>query len=520
MHNLESRSLYPNETTYRTLIHPLVTSEIDAHRATGWDLFAHMRLVAHPVPSKTTYDMIIDACANHIMPEPERALDLWTEMTIDNKIPPDVHSFNAIIRAVGSVKTFYLESFRLMRQMLDFYHTSTPDSAQRAMYTPNRATFESLLVGATKNGDIARTRWILTEMIRFSNHSGMRENGSDISPTAETMTWIFQAYANSKPAIKKDDLKWVERKRAKELLRVEGQSEAVAKAAEEGESSVTVEGAVREEFIDLGEMVGEEDGEQWLKEEGDWTEIDSATLQRSLDGIREPESAEDGEEMAAWTSSKADDTPSTSSSSLRQSQSASSPTASSSTETTIPGPEPTPTRGGNVQTSPVPQSSSEILQEARRLLSHAGDDAAIFISNPTQRTPAGNLPSLRHVIINTKLVNAFLQVQYRHSDIRESLKAFDATHAEFEVRRDARTYQEVLKMLRYEVNSDQRDEAAEETFRVFQEWETYEKEGNVYLVEVEERSGKDVAWLHRRRMGLEPRIIETIWVTSISTMAL
>jgi len=482
--------------------------------------------------------MIIESCSNVILPEPERALDLWTEMTIDNKIPPDVHSFNAIIHAVGAVKKFYLESFKLMRQMLDFYHTSVPDSAQRAMYTPNRATFENLLVGAKKNGDIARTRWILTEMIRFSNHPGMRNNGEDISPTARTMVSIFNAYAASKPNIAKGDLNFVKEKEKERLLQVEeGEKAAVSSSANEGAVEVIGE---EEEEGEIQEMIVEEEGgvawEDGGEEEGftgeeDWTVIDSETMQDTLDLGRMPSEA-DAAETEAWDSFDASDYTPPPPEQLSDDEQPSTATFSSSSSTSssddptitdIPGPEPTPLRRqeGTVQTSPIPQSSNEILHEARRLLSHARDDAEIFLSNPSQRTPSGNLPSLRHVLINTHVVNAFLCVVYRQSDVlADKVAAFETVYKDYGVEKDARSYSDFFDMLNNPGKRRERENAAKECFRIWTEWEAFEKKTTELLAKVKEEQGSDVEYTVRKKWALEPRIVEHIWMTSISTMTL
>jgi hypothetical protein len=67
---------------------------------------------------------MIRACANPVSirfsSEPEKALDLWTEMTMDHKIPPTVQAYNAVILACVprlGTKTYVNEAFRLARQM-------------------------------------------------------------------------------------------------------------------------------------------------------------------------------------------------------------------------------------------------------------------------------------------------------------------------------------------------------------------------------------------------------------------
>ena len=504
LHDLENRDLYPIEATYRKLIRTLVQSDIHSERAVGWDLVAHMRLVAHPIPSKETYDLLMDACANVILPEPERALDLWTEMTIDNGVQPDVRSFNAIIKAVGSTRKFYLEAFRLMRQMLDFYHTAIPDSPQRAMYTPNRETFESLLVGAKKNGDIARTRWILTEMIRFSNHPGLAENGADIAPTAHTMKSVFQAYSSARPNIRRTMLKEqgqiaVPADHPRAVTDGQDDPHLVEEGEEEDEDEEFDPSQVTVEYGEAAETMDEHE----MDDDAEWGTMDPHSFEHHL-------SHGHTEQDPSASSSH----PSSSSSSEQQDRQPESPSSSG-----------TSARGPNVQQTPLPQSSSEIIDEAGRLLAHASDDSKIYYHDRTQRTPAGNLPSLRHVLVDTSLVNAYIHVIYRHTDeVKVWLHAFDTVYAEQGVRKDARSYLALFEALqaprRHKPGLD-RDEAANGLYRVFQEWELWEKETGADLQARLDR-GKDEGevWAIRRAIGLEPRVVEKIWASAIKVMAL
>lgn len=219
LHSLESSSIYVPESTYLSLLTPLLHSPVPAHRATGFDLFAHMRLVAHPTPSSESYIALIEACGKVDDPQPERALDLWKEMTEDQGIQPDVVAFNAILRALSSVGRFWGEALRVFKTMLDFYKASVPaggipgrenesESEQRRLYTPNRETFEVLLRGAAKNGDLARTRWVLTEMIRFSQSP---TGGEEVCPRSETLELVLMAYATARPVLSRGMVRFQKR---------------------------------------------------------------------------------------------------------------------------------------------------------------------------------------------------------------------------------------------------------------------------------------------------------------------
>ncbi len=49
----------------------------------------------------------------------ERALDLFREMTTRYAVRPNAEVYNALILACARRKDFYLESFRLLREMVE-----------------------------------------------------------------------------------------------------------------------------------------------------------------------------------------------------------------------------------------------------------------------------------------------------------------------------------------------------------------------------------------------------------------
>lgn len=107
-------------------------------------------------------------------------MDLFTEMTEDNQIPPTEKAYNGVIRALtreGS-QANYFEGLRLLKQMLDLN------------VWPTRHTFHAILEGARRHGDLPRARWILVKMV---------DTGGDSSPDPNTMGLVFQSYASYKP---------------------------------------------------------------------------------------------------------------------------------------------------------------------------------------------------------------------------------------------------------------------------------------------------------------------------------
>lgn len=89
----------------------------------AWDIFSHMCYITHPTPDTILYTQMIHTYANPVLiqfsSKPEKALNLWSKMTVDHKIPPTVQAYNAVILACvrSSTKTYMNEAFQLARQM-------------------------------------------------------------------------------------------------------------------------------------------------------------------------------------------------------------------------------------------------------------------------------------------------------------------------------------------------------------------------------------------------------------------
>lgn len=181
-------------------------------RNMAWDLYAQMRFAAHPQPSRQVYTTMIKACADPREPQPERARDLWLEMTVDNQVEPSGEEFNAIIHALGSTKTDYLESFDLLRQMLAKHRDATwepfveEDSLAVSPWVPTRETFNALLEGAKRAGDLDRARWVLNEVVDLARSSMAYGAKAIQGPNEETMASIFMTYASWKPVRRRDQI--------------------------------------------------------------------------------------------------------------------------------------------------------------------------------------------------------------------------------------------------------------------------------------------------------------------------
>jgi hypothetical protein len=183
LYSLEASGHTPLLATYTNLIHTLLAPNSPPHLfSRGWDLYAHTRLISHPVPDVALYSEMIQACSRGPHPSPERALDLFIEMTVDNHLPPSELAYNGVIRACAKEgsQPNYFEALRLMRQMLD------------TNVMPSRHTFHAVLEGAMRHGDLARARWMLVKMV------GM---GGDSTPDSNTMGLVFQTYASHRPPV-------------------------------------------------------------------------------------------------------------------------------------------------------------------------------------------------------------------------------------------------------------------------------------------------------------------------------
>ncbi|KAF8901074.1 hypothetical protein CPB84DRAFT_1778412 [Gymnopilus junonius] len=199
LHYYEEQNAAVPMRTYTSVITSLFSRPSSLARAHAWDLFSHMRYVAHPNPDVLLYTLMIRACASPVSvaysSEPEKALDLWTEMTADHSIEPTVGSYNAVILACAKSgeKTYVNEAFRLCRQMLDSHR----DAGGYSAFRPDRKTFCALLEGTKRIGDLARARWILAEMVRGSGKEEVNPIDAEIDD--EVMMHMFHTYASYKP---------------------------------------------------------------------------------------------------------------------------------------------------------------------------------------------------------------------------------------------------------------------------------------------------------------------------------
>ncbi|EED80906.1 predicted protein [Postia placenta Mad-698-R] len=201
LHHYEALGTPAPQKSYTRAITSLLSTQSRPAQglAQAWDLFAHMRYVAHPQPDVALYTLMLRACSHRAVPaEPERALDLFTEMVVDRQLTPTPGAYAAAAYAFArsGERRYVQEAFRLAKEMLD----ANRDARGRSAFAADRRLFGALLEGAKRIGDLTRTRWILAEMVReMTQRSGEQE----VLVNDLIMTHVFHAYAAFKPPFKR-----------------------------------------------------------------------------------------------------------------------------------------------------------------------------------------------------------------------------------------------------------------------------------------------------------------------------
>lgn len=202
--SLESRLIFPPQSTYTTLIAHLLKPSpylLQTHKSLAWDLFTHMRLVAHPEPTEELYGLMIKSCADSRDPKPEMALDWWIEMkqspnTLGIGGVPSRKSYTAIILALAKVKKFYTEALRLFGEMIEIHTSIIEAGGEISGYEPTLELFTVLLEGTKRNQDLPRARWILSMAVNLARSGEGKEKLSEAM-----VVGAFHTYATTKAKI-------------------------------------------------------------------------------------------------------------------------------------------------------------------------------------------------------------------------------------------------------------------------------------------------------------------------------
>lgn len=262
LHDYEARGLPAPMKSYARVLQALLSMRTrpSLGHAQAQDLFAHMRYAVHPKPDIGLYTLMIRSCAHPAMPaEPERALDLLTEATVDQKLAPTTATFSAVIYALSrsGEKRYVREAFRLAKQMVD----GNRDARGVSAFRPDRCLVDALLEGAKRIGDLSRTRWLLAITLRETANADARVAegaGEGESPELSSivlnegiMRHIFHAYASYKVPFKPSLAKIVEEPNANVADAASGSSQAThPEAAETPSAEVATD--MEDDFASLG----------------------------------------------------------------------------------------------------------------------------------------------------------------------------------------------------------------------------------------------------------------------------
>lgn len=381
LRSMEASGHTPLLATYTAVTRRLLSPASPPHLVReGWDLYGHTRLVAYPVPDVSLYSTMIQACAHGAHPSPERAVDLFVEMTEDNKLPPSELAYNGVIRACAreGSREYYYEALRYTRRMLD------------ENVAPSRHTFHALLEGARRHGDLARARWMLVKMIAV---------GAEATPNETTLALLLQTYAAHKPTSPQTQKAGNPTTEVKEVP--EGASSPVADEPAQSEAEPRPRPA------------------RTLEAKDDPAQLSSRTTGAPTGALRIIELL--GEASLFY-----------------------------------PG--------------PLPQTSAEVLAEARNLMLQVVDDAALGSrsSAPTLLTTSAASSSMfPGVEPSTFLLNSYLAVLNSHAPFAAALDYFHHTFAATDVPKNRYSYELIMRRCELARNKEAAVEAAK---KVWEEW--------------------------------------------------
>lgn len=184
LRHLEESNTPALSKTYAFVIRKTLDSrkEISHSRERAYNLYAHMRLVAHPTPDIEAFNTMIYACGLDDRVAPERALDLFTELT-ELGLTPNYYTYNNLIRTLARSRdeVFYFEALKLLKELLE------------RNFTPDKAIFLSLLEGSRIRGDVLRATWIVQNMLDLT-----RKGAAGLEPDEAAFASLFFSMAAAK----------------------------------------------------------------------------------------------------------------------------------------------------------------------------------------------------------------------------------------------------------------------------------------------------------------------------------
>ncbi|TPX65069.1 hypothetical protein SpCBS45565_g05467 [Spizellomyces sp. 'palustris'] len=173
--HMKAAGIQPTQPVFTSLIKGCLQA---GDTARAWKTFNYMRSEIC-APDEVTYSLMIHACSK--AGDAERALDLFQEMAERGLLATEV-TFTSLIQACATRSDYYPEAFELLGQM----------AAQG--FTPNLYTYNVLLKGAAKQGDVMRARLIWNDLVERAEAEGEE---SKLKPTGHTFTDLFRTYAHA-----------------------------------------------------------------------------------------------------------------------------------------------------------------------------------------------------------------------------------------------------------------------------------------------------------------------------------
>jgi pentatricopeptide repeat protein len=169
---MQAAGIEPNLVVHTSLIQTCINCK---EFNTAWEVFNLIKFKSTATaPDHTSYALMIHACA--LNGEPERAMDLFEDLTTRREMEPNAKIYNAVIHACAVSKEYFSDAWRYAKKM----------QAQGLPF--DLRTLNVLIQACGRTGHLTRAR----VMVRHMVHSGKKE----LQPDLFTFQNLFRAYAN------------------------------------------------------------------------------------------------------------------------------------------------------------------------------------------------------------------------------------------------------------------------------------------------------------------------------------